>query len=103
MEFNYIKDKVLETWKFYFHVFSINKCHDYEIIKLQEEVWELSQSYLIWKWQSKPKKRDWKTDEELKDNIAMELADVIWTSILLANTLWIDLEQAISKKWFDRN
>lgn len=103
MEFNYIKDKILETWRSYFKKFSINKWEDYEIIKLQEELWELAQAYLIYNWHSRPEKTIWKSEAELKENVAKEIADVIWVSFLLADKLWIDLEKSLIDKWFDKN
>lgn len=103
MEFDYIRAKVMETWNTYFKRFDIENEEFYPMVKLSEEVWELSEAFLIYKGKSRQEKSQWKSELELKENIAKELSDVVGVAILMADELNIDLQSAIEKKWFDRN
>ena len=60
-------------------------------VKLTEEVWELS-SEVLKKFYARPEKV---FDEE---NLTLEFADVIFTTLLLAKTLDIDINKALTKK-----
>ena len=60
-------------------------------LKFNEEVWELN-SELLAKYY---KRRTWKFSEE---NLEWEFADVMWTLILLAISLDIDINKALEIK-----
>ncbi|MDD2565742.1 MAG: MazG-like family protein [Candidatus Gracilibacteria bacterium] len=103
MEFGYIKQKVMETWKSYFLKFDIENDDYYPMVKLSEEVGELSEAFLNYKGKSRPAKSKLKSKDLLKEELADELSDVIGTVILMADELGIDLEKTIERKWFDKN
>ena len=60
-------------------------------LKFNEEVWELN-SELLAKYY---KRRNWKFSEE---NLEWEFADVMWTLILLAMSLNIDMNKSLEMK-----
>lgn len=71
--------------------------NDYLIMKLTEEVGELAQSYLVHNKKCRPIKIVSK--KESKKQIAKELADVFCLSLIVASSLNIDIEEAITNKW----
>ena len=75
----------------------INRDDDWYVLKLQEEVGELIQSYLS--FTNRGRKRD-KSDTEIKRNFADELADIIGQTLLIADHHNIDIEDALENKWF---
>jgi len=63
-------------------------------VKLSEEVWELSSEVLI----SLGRARQHKLDNAWEENLEGEFADVIFTTLLLANKMWVDINKAIKNK-----
>lgn len=100
MEFKEIQEKVMETAINYGKEYNIKIDEDFALLKLYEEVGELSQAVLIYRKQSRPEK--YVSEEKSKNEIAKELADVLGMIIVNANLLNIDLEDAINKKWITR-
>lgn len=76
--------------------FEIKRDSDWFILKLQEELGELTQTYLMW---SKKARNKGKSETEMKADFANELADVFAHVLLLATHHDIDLEQAVKDKW----
>ena len=76
--------------------FGITPTSDWYILKLQEELGELIQSYLMMIGQARRKD---KTDEELADNFRKEIADVFCHVLLLAQHHNVDLEKEVDEKW----
>lgn len=73
---------------------------DFALIKLFEEVGEFAQAVLIHKKKCRTKKR---VDHEVSHKeLSKELADVIGMTMLNAHLLGIDLEDAIVRKWINR-
>ncbi|GLW91529.1 hypothetical protein [Actinokineospora globicatena] len=66
------------------------------LLKLHEEVGELTQAYLMHTGQARPKGN---TPETLADNFAAELADVLCHVLLLARHHDVDLPHHIDRKW----
>jgi NTP pyrophosphatase (non-canonical NTP hydrolase) len=98
-----IKDLTREVEKvsqIYSKRFNIERDGDWFILKLQEELGELIQSYLmmIRKGRSKGK-----TAEEIKDNFRKEVADVFCHVLLLGKFYKIDLEKEVEEKWLKWN
>lgn len=94
-----IKDltkEVEDISKIYSKKFNINRDGDRFILKLQEELGELIQSYLMMIRQGRNKG---KSEEEIKDNFRKEVADVFSHVLLLAKFYKIDLEKEVAKKW----
>jgi NTP pyrophosphatase (non-canonical NTP hydrolase) len=70
------------------------------LLKLQEEVGELTQAFLRKTGQGRAKGR---TDEELRLSFRAELADVLGHVLLLARHQGIDLQAEVESKWLARN
>jgi len=76
--------------------YDIERNSDWFILKLQEELGEVVQSYLMVNGQAR---RKGLSEQELSDNLRSEVADVFCHVLLLAKRLDIDLEQVVSDKW----
>ena len=100
MEFKEIEKKVIATSEEYGKEYNFRVDEDYALLKLYEEVGELTQSILIQRKKCRPAK--FLSDEESKKEISKELADVAGTVMVISNLLGIDLEDAINKKWTNR-
>ena len=61
---------------------------------------EFAQAILIHQKKCRTKKRV--SEEESKKELSKELADVVCIAILNAHLLDIDLEEAIDKKWINK-
>ncbi|MEX0650294.1 MAG: phosphoribosyl-ATP pyrophosphohydrolase [Candidatus Andersenbacteria bacterium] len=99
MEFKEIADRVIEDAKGYSKLHDIIIDTDFSALKLGEEVGELFQALLIHQGKSRKVKRV--SEEESKEKLAKELADVAGMAMILADTLDIDLEEAFVSKWKD--
>lgn len=82
--------------KIYSSKFKINRDADWLTLKLQEEMGELIQSYLMLSGRGRTKG---KTNAQLKKDFANELADVFCHTLLLAKYHKIDIEKIIKDKW----
>jgi NTP pyrophosphatase (non-canonical NTP hydrolase) len=94
-----IKDLTQEVEKIsqiYSKTFNIERDGDWFILKLQEELGELIQSYLMMIRKGRNKG---KSEEEIKDDFRKEVADVFSHVLLLAKFYKIDLEKEVEKKW----
>lgn len=97
MDIKEILEKIKKVSDKYEKVHDIKRDDDWYILKLHEEVWELSQVYLslTWRW----RKRD-KNNEEMMKNFSDELADVLAQLLLLADKKDIDIEKSLKEKRF---
>lgn len=73
---------------------------DYLFLKLTEEFGEMIQSYLIYKRKCRPVK--YLAPFAAKRVLAKEMADVLGLMFGIAQTLKINLEEAIMKKWLTK-
>jgi len=96
MQFKEIQQKILKNVTRYAKQYNIKIDEEFALIKLYEEIGELSQAILIHKKKSRPEKH--LSKKLSKKEVAKELADVIGITILNAHLLDIDLEEAINKK-----
>ena len=87
---------VEEVSAFYAAKNDIDRTDDWLILKLNEEVGELTQAYLAKQGQSRDKGR---TAEELDADFRAELADVLSQVLLIANRHGVDLEDESAEKW----
>lgn len=76
--------------------FDITRDSDWFVFKLQEELGELTQSYLMLTQRARQKGKP--TDTILKE-FQDEIADVFSHLLLLANHYNIDIEKAVYDKW----
>jgi NTP pyrophosphatase (non-canonical NTP hydrolase) len=72
---------------------------DWFVLKLQEEIGELTQ---IWNKLSGRGRRQGRSDEELRQALADETADVLGHILLFAEQNNLDLAAAIERKWLFR-
>ncbi|MGP4017854.1 MazG nucleotide pyrophosphohydrolase domain-containing protein [Saccharopolyspora sp. 5N708] len=80
----------------YAHKHGIERTPEWFVLKLQEEVGELAQAFLMRTGQARDKG---KTTQELDADFRAELADVLCQTLLLARYHGIDLEAAVADKW----
>ena len=78
---------------------AIARDDDWFLLKLQEEVGELTQAYLRFTGRSKLGPVD---PDEHRTNLADEAADVICHALLLARHCGLDFDAAIQRKWLTR-
>lgn len=97
MDLNALTNKVVMVSDQYEKNCNIKRDADWYILKLQEEIGELTQNYLS--YTSRGRNRNL-TQEELKKNISNEVADVLGQILLFANYHNIDIESAMEDKWF---
>lgn len=85
--------KVSDT---YARKFGIRRNSNWYILKLQEEMGELIQSYLMMTGRARQKN---KTKTEITEDFHKEMADVFCHVLLLAKHHKINLEKEIDEKW----
>lgn len=100
MDFKTLQEKILAVELAYGKKFGIKIDEDYTLLKLYEEMGELSQAVLINRKKCRPEK--YPSAEIAKVKLAEEMADVLGLLITNAKLLDIDLEQALEKKWLSR-
>jgi NTP pyrophosphatase (non-canonical NTP hydrolase) len=76
--------------------FGIARNSDWHILKLHEEVGELTQAHLMRQGQARPKGM---TSAELDARFAAEIADVVCHALLIASHHSIDVQSEIERKW----
>lgn len=91
-----LTEEVEAVSKIYSKRFDIDRDGNWFVLKLQEEMGELIQSYLMMIKQGRHKG---KSPEEIKDNFRKEVADVFSHVLLLAKFYKIDLEKEVGEKW----
>jgi len=96
MDINTITEEIESVSKNYIKKFKIKRNSDWIILKLQEELGELIQSYLMTIGQARHKG---KTKEELIKGFNEEVADVFCHVLLLAKFHKVDLEKEVKEKW----
>jgi NTP pyrophosphatase (non-canonical NTP hydrolase) len=101
MDFKTLQQKVVDNAISYGKKYGVEIDEDFALLKLYEELGELSQAVLIHKKKSRPEKH--KPHHISKDELAQELADVMGMVIVYANLVDVDLQEAIRKKWIDRD
>jgi NTP pyrophosphatase (non-canonical NTP hydrolase) len=69
---------------------------DWFVLKLHEEVGELTQ---VWNKLSGRGRRHGRSEDELRESLADEAADVLGHILLFAETNGLDLAAAVERKW----
>jgi len=96
MDIKTLTNKVEKVSLLYTGKFGIKRDADWFILKLQEELGELTQSYLMMVGQARKKE---KSKEEIVQDFRKEVADVFSHVLLLAKHHKIDLEKEVEEKW----
>lgn len=96
MEITHLTQAVEKVSQSYAKKFGFSRDNNWFVLKLQEELGELIQSYLMLKGKAR---RKGKTDAQLRDDFHKEIADVFCHVLLLAKHNNVDLEKEIQEKW----
>ena len=91
--------KIERVSELYSKKYNISRNKLWYLLKLQEEMGELTQAYLSMNGQGRHKN---KTPQELKGEFENEVADVLCHVLLLAQSEGVDLKKAIDEKWLKR-
>ncbi len=97
MDIKELAKKVEEVSKSYSKEHGINRDNDWFIFKIQEELGELTQKYLML---TKRGRQKGFTEEEIRKQFEYEIADVLCCTLLFANHNNVDLMKNIEEKWF---
>ncbi|GAA2491295.1 pyrophosphatase [Winogradskya humida] len=99
MDLQRLTDDVELISQRYAEVFDIRRDEAWFMLKLQEEVGELTQAFLMRSGQARPKGH---TPEQLQANVGAEVADVLCQLLLLARHLDVDVAAEVAEKWLVR-
>ncbi len=97
MNIKEISDKLEKISDMYAEKFNIRRDDDWFIIKIQEELGELSSAYLKLTQRAR---LGTDSKEKIEINLKEEVADVIALTLLFARHQNIDVERALQDKWF---
>ena len=97
MNLNEISERLGKVSDIYAEKFGIRRDDDWFVLKIQEELGELSSAYLKLTQRARIGEE---TQASLETNLKEEIADVIAMTLLFAKHKGIDVEQAIKDKWF---
>ena len=81
----------------YGRLFDVERTDDWLVLKLHEEVGELTQAFLNRSGRTRDRGL---SAGEADDAVRAELADVLAHVLLLAERLGVDLDAALEDKWF---
>lgn len=91
-----LTEKVEEISQIYAKKFKIKRDSSWFVLKLQEEMGEMIQAYLMLEKQARQKG---KTTKQLNEDFEKEVADVFCHILLLAHFYKIDIEKVVAQKW----
>ena len=74
---------------------------EFALLKLCEEVGELAQAALIARGRCRSEKM--LPPDAAREAVAHELADIVGMAIITANLMGIDLQEAMGKKWMQKD
>lgn len=97
MNLKEISEKLGKVSDIYARKFSINRDNDWFVLKIQEELGELTNAHLKLSQRARMGNQ---TQVEVEQNLKDEIADVLALTLLFARHKGIDAEKAISEKWF---
>ncbi len=99
MDLQQLTDDVETISKRYAEVFDFERDDAWFLLKLQEEVGELTQAFLMRKGQARSKGL---TPAELDANFRAEIADVLCQLLLMARHHDVDVADEVERKWLYR-
>lgn len=97
METNELSEKVKQVAEQYSKKFNVEYSGDWFLLKLQEELGEMTQKYLI---MTNRTRRKPESEAEAKTALAEEIADLFGYILLFADEVGVDVEEAVKAKWF---
>lgn len=96
MDLQTLTDQLEEVSAGYAAANDINRTPDWFVLKLQEEVGELTQAYLMKMGQARDKGH---TDAQIEEGFRAEIADVLAQVLLVARLHEVDVAAALEDKW----
>lgn len=96
MQINELTDQVEQVSQGYAARFGIDRDATWFLLKLQEEIGELTQAHLMLNGQARAKGR---SPQEITDLFRSEVADVLCHILLLARHHDIDVLDEVRRKW----
>lgn len=92
-----IADRIEKLSVDYADMYGIERSGDWALLKLTEEIGELSQAHLTVTGQSRTREADVNTQRQM---LADELGDAIGMCLVYARQMGIDPTAAVTEKWF---
>ncbi|MBO0780169.1 MAG: pyrophosphatase [Ktedonobacteraceae bacterium] len=96
MDVNWLSEEVERISQVYAEKFEIERDDAWFVLKLQEEVGEMIQCYLMLAGKARTKGM---SAEEIQAAFRKEVADVFCHTLLLARFYGVDLEKEVEEKW----
>ena len=97
MNLKEISDQLAKIIDVYADKFNIRRDDDWFVLKIQEELGELSSAYLKLTQRARIGQA---SQADLDKNLRDEIADVVAMTLLFAKHRGIDVEDALADKWF---
>ena len=97
MALNEIINRLLQVSDIYADKFNIHRDDDWFVLKIQEELGELSAVHLKLTQRARIGEN---SKVELNKNLQDEMADVVAMTLLFAQHRGIDIQNTIEEKWF---
>jgi NTP pyrophosphatase (non-canonical NTP hydrolase) len=97
MNLNEISEQLGKVSDIYAEKFGIRRDDDWFVLKIQEELGELTAAYLKLTQRARVGSN---SRADLDTNLQDEIADVVAMTLLFARHRNIDVEQALKDKWF---
>jgi NTP pyrophosphatase (non-canonical NTP hydrolase) len=88
--------EVEEVSQLYARKFGIDRDDDWFVLKLQEEMGELIQAYLMQRGKARKKGM---TEAEIRREFEGEVGDVLCHVLLLAKHFGVDIDRTVTEKW----
>ncbi|WP_074045971.1 MazG nucleotide pyrophosphohydrolase domain-containing protein [Dermacoccus nishinomiyaensis] len=99
MELNEWSGRIEGISAAYGEYFAVERTPEWVLLKLTEEVGELTQAYLASSGQGRNRG---KSDDELRQDLEGEVADAFAMILVFARSAGIDIESALTTKWLPR-
>lgn len=96
MDIKELRDEVEAVSTVYAERHDIVRTDDWLVLKLHEEIGEMTQAYLARAGQTRDKGR---SAAERDDDFKAELADVLAHVLLIAHRFDVDLVEEVARKW----
>ncbi|MFE4464884.1 pyrophosphatase [Oerskovia sp. NPDC056781] len=94
-----LTERVEAVSALYARKFGIERDPDWFVLKLAEEMGELTQAYLTATGRTRPRVAPETVPDGGREALAAEVADVLAHLLLLARAQGVDVERAVREKW----
>jgi len=97
VELEQLSDEVEIISRVYARLHGLERTDDWLVLKLQEEIGELTQAFLTMSGRSRDRGL---SEDEVRDAFRGEVADALGQLLLLARRFDVDLPEELERKWF---